>query len=99
MSYTVAIRNNSTGEIRLMLEDLEWDESSRFWWTDGSFGCDCNRHLEFMRAGGPWPEDDPHWNDAEHECGDEAYSVLYVDLPSGERIQIDSTAVPQSERR
>lgn len=52
--YTVSITDTTTGETReRTYDDLgEWDEGSEYWWTDGNFGCDCNRGLEFGRAGG-----------------------------------------------
>ena len=84
MGYKVAIRRNSDGEIRLRDIDFDnWEDSDLYWWTEGNFGCDRNRHLEFERAGGH----DPDWNDG--ECGDSAYSVLYALLPNGDTISID----------
>ncbi len=49
--YTVAIRNNETGEIRMCAQDLERGAGSDFWWTDGNMACDCNRALTFARVG------------------------------------------------
>jgi hypothetical protein len=96
MSYTVAIRKNATGEVRMYQCDFDWDKggghTDLFWWTDGNFGCDCNRHLSWLRAGGPGPPEDPHWNKAEHKCGGTAYSVLYAALPDGSQVEIDSPA-------
>lgn len=89
MSYKVAIRDNATGEVRIGAYDFDWNE---FWWTEGNMSCDCNRRLEFLRAGGPGPAGDPHWNDAEHECGNGAYSVLYAYLPDGKRIALQEPA-------
>lgn len=83
IGYEVAIRKNSTGETRKYQVDLEWHESSLFWWTEGNFGCDCNRGTEFLRAGGE-PTDD-----YEHVCGDTKYSVLWARFPNGEEITID----------
>lgn len=80
--YKATIRNNTTKEIRVHEMDLEWHEASYFWWDEGNFSCDCNREWEFQRAGGEPVSDDP-------ECGDERYSVLYIDLEDGERIVID----------
>lgn len=79
--YHVAIRCNETGEIRMYRYDLEWDDDE-FMWTDGNYGCDCNRHLFFNRAKGIEPED-------ARPCGEERYSVLYAELPNGIRIPID----------
>ena len=79
--YTVAIRKNDTGEIRLFRYDMEWDDTSMYQWTDGNFSCDCNRKQFWYRAIGEEVED--------HECGDTAFSVLYAELPDGTRIEID----------
>lgn len=96
MSYKVAIRDNATGEVRIGAYDFEWFKedggTDDFWWTEGNMSCDCNRHLEFLRAGGPGPADDPHWNNVEHACGDGAYSVLYAELPDGKRIALQERA-------
>lgn len=92
MSYSVFIRCNATGEVRESKQELDWGESTEFWWTDGNMGCDCNRELEFVRAGGPGPSHDPHWNDLQTECGDSRYSALYAILPDGTRVQLDSPA-------
>jgi hypothetical protein len=93
MKYSVLIRNNATGEERTYaMDDVEWDDSSEYWWRGGNFGCDCNRHTSFLRAGGPGPADDPHWNDADHECGETAYSVPYATLADGTRVDIDGVS-------
>lgn len=81
-SYYVAIQNNDTREIRRYRYDMEWDESSAYAWTDGNFGCDCNRALFFARAAG---ENDPE----DRGCGITLYSALYAELSDGRRIQID----------
>lgn len=90
MSYKVAIRKNSTGEVRISSYDFEWYKSAEytdlFWWTEGNYGCDCNRHLEFERATGRVLEDH-EISDA--KCGEDAYTCLWAELPSGERIVID----------
>lgn len=79
MSYIVAIRNNATGEVRhCTMEGLEWHQHSMFWWTEGNFGCDCNRRAT-------WASDDQ----MESCCGQGDFSVLYAELPDGTRISID----------
>lgn len=85
MKYKVAIRKNSTGEIRLYdLGDIPWGESSEFWWTEGNMSCDCNRQWDFERAGG-----DPITEDPDPDCGDIKYSALYAELEDGTRIPLD----------
>jgi hypothetical protein len=83
MSYTIRIRNNATGEIRQSPPyDFEWSE---FWWTEGNMACDCNRHFEWLRAGGPVPTGETH------ECGEGAYTVIDATLSDGSVVQVDST--------
>ncbi len=90
MGYKVAIRNNATGEVRIgVYDELEWHDSSVFFWTEGNFGCDCNRELEFTRAGGPGPADDPYWNGLETECGNGRFSALYAEFADGSRVPLD----------
>lgn len=84
--YLVAIRHNPTGEVRMYRNDMSWegDEDRDHWmWTEGNYGCDCNRHLFFIRAAG-----NDEWED--RECGNTEYSCLYAELPDGRRIVIDS---------
>src|SRR5690606_15034465 len=60
MQYRVCIRNTATGEERI--ESGEWEHEVStilFHWLENNFSCDCNRHLQFLRAGGPGPENDP----------------------------------------
>lgn len=86
MSYRVALRKNSTGEIRMVPIDWDWirdGDDDLYWWTDGNYGCDCNRFLCFERADGT----EPDFKDA--ECGEAAYTALYAELPDGTRVKID----------
>lgn len=96
VQYNVIIRNNETGEER-SFDSGEWDdEGSLYGWAEGNFSCDCNRHLCFLRAGGPGPPDDPHWNAAERACGNRTYTVTHAILEDGSRVEIDSS---ESRRR
>lgn len=86
MPYIVAIRNNETKEVRQYAVEFDWetdDGDDYYLWTDGNYSCDCNRLLFFERAAGNDPDLE------EGKCGDGKYSVLYADLPSGERVPID----------
>lgn len=86
--YNVAIRKNDTGEIRIYRHDISWDEdSSMYEWTDGNYGCDCNRDIFWHWAVGEETE--------ERKCGHTTFSVLYAELPDGTRIDIDES----TERR
>jgi hypothetical protein len=83
MSYKVLIRRNSDRQERWQtMSNLDWDDHSVFWWTEGNFGCDCNRHMQFQRAG-----DEPIETD--HACSESAYSVIKAVLPDGTEIAID----------
>jgi hypothetical protein len=44
VSAMVLIKDMESGEIRPHPIEYEWDE---YQWTDGNFGCDCNRGLFF----------------------------------------------------
>jgi hypothetical protein len=82
MIYEVHIRCVATGEVRVH-EDHDPKNNylyedgggfNPFQWDDGNYGCDCNRHLFFERAGG-----ELEWNETdEHPCGDEAYRVVKI---------------------
>lgn len=56
MSYqlTAAIVNTETGEIRDYRSEFDGEPGGEYWqWTEGSFGCDCNRAIFFAEAGDP----------------------------------------------
>ena len=74
---------NETGEIRIRDMNVDFHDYSLFWLTEGNFGCDCNRHLEFERAG-----NNEVFND-DRPCGSEKYSVLYAEFPDGTKMKID----------
>ncbi len=87
MKYKVTIRKNDTGEVRIKdMKSIEWGDHSVYWWTEGNFGCDCNRDREFKRAGGE--EIDP--DDDSDRCGDTAYTALFAELENGKQVQIDA---------
>jgi hypothetical protein len=81
VDVVAAVRLNATGETRVVPFDLPFDDADpsadpeAFFWSDGNYRCDCNRHLEFMRAGSEYTEADEESDAMEHECGDTAYSV------------------------
>lgn len=78
--YTVAIRNNETREIRMCVQDLDWNDDV-FWWTEGNMSCDCNRALTFARAGNEKCVDD--------SCGETRFTALYAELEGGKRIELN----------
>lgn len=75
--YTVTIRENSTMEVEKIVMQEDWQEGSDYWWSEGNFGCDCNRRILFYRAKGV------PYEDIETQCGDTGYSVLSIVLPDG----------------
>lgn len=84
--YKVHIKKIATGEIRIFTDkDGIWDDTALWIWTEGNYMCDCNRALFFARAGG---EDDTEaWS---QKCGDqEVYSVPFIELEDGSRIEIE----------
>lgn len=107
--YDVMIRDNSTGETRTCpMPELEWHESSMFWWTEGNFACDCNRGLEFARAGGMTEAEidalDEEADGRAFPCGDSRYTAVKAVFGDGREIPIDedhkSSAVTSlSERK
>lgn len=46
-SYSVAIRDNWTKEVREIGIDHPWGPGSKEWWTEGAMACDCGRTLVF----------------------------------------------------
>ena len=78
----VRMRANRSGEVRSIPYDSDWKEGdegdSLYFWTEGNFGCDCNRS-------------DIWYGDLEHDvdCGDEAFSVIDVRLDDGRIVVID----------
>ena len=92
MAYTVHIKEVATGTVRACHMDLEWEDGSEYWWSEGNMSCDCNRALEFDRAGGTpdkvaWEKDRP--------CGDGAYVI--VDL-TGDVWEKDKPYVIEQNR-
>jgi len=83
MSYVVVIQHISTGEERHIEHDGEWDEAADYLWSEGNYGCDCNRAL-FFYSWGPEAKD--------RECGDTEFAIPLVILANGEVIEFE--AVP-----
>jgi len=74
MSYTVYIKQSTTGLVRTRVEADEWDADGPLW-TSGNRACDCARALLFAHAG----------EKVEHICGGKAY-VIRVTSPDGEEL-------------
>lgn len=65
----VTIRDRRTGVERIYRDIWPYDEEGlEFMWSEGNYGCDCNRAIFFARAGGESPPD--HVG-----CSDENFAV------------------------
>ena len=83
--YSVFIRNNKTREIREYKDDWEWDDGLEYLWSEGNYGCDCNRALFFARAiGEVEPQDIP--------CGESLYDIVKIQLKDGRIIYEEGSA-------
>jgi hypothetical protein len=74
MSYTVYIKQSTTGLVRARVETDEWVSDSPLW-TSGNRACDCARALLFAQAG----------ERVERDCGGRAYAIR-VTSPDGEEL-------------
>jgi hypothetical protein len=77
MRVWINIRDNTTGEVRRIPDVQDWDVSDPDWaedylWTDGNYGCDCNRGLFFARAHGD-PTESRTW-----DCGTDRFSIRVI---------------------
>lgn len=80
MAYTVHMRNDATGEIRILSEADDWDELADYMWFDGSRCCDCNRSLCFY---GDEPFDDVY------NCDTNNFTIMRIELPDGTKLDGD----------
>lgn len=76
----ITLRRIADGVERIHVDNVGWQtedadaepaiESAHYWWTEGNGGCDCNRRLFFLRAGGDQiPETD--------ECTHGEYAIVF----------------------
>lgn len=67
MKIDVSITDTVTGEMVVYHDDVDYSsvDDARFFWTEGNFGCDCNRKASFERAKGIETEMEP---DEEYPC-------------------------------
>lgn len=80
-SYDAHITDTTTGETRTYVCEHPWEQHSDFLWSEGNFGCDCNRALFFARAAG---EDD----DIDLPCGETRFRVR-ITGPNGKELYRD----------
>jgi len=74
MSYTVYIKQSTTGLVRARLEADEWVSDIPLW-TSGNRACDCARALLFAQSG----------ERVERACGSRAYAIRVIS-PNGEEL-------------
>jgi hypothetical protein len=90
MIYTATILDTATGE-RRVTKPQEWpdEEGALYWhWTDGNFGCDCNRALEFARAGGATEEQAWAFEKESGACGGKRFRVPHLTV-DGKQLDVD----------
>ena len=80
----ILLRNNRTGETRWYDDEMDWSDGSEFLWTEGNYGCDCNRHLFFERAAGIGDDEGE-----DVDCGEVLYTAVEAVLATGEVIPLD----------
>ena len=79
--YRVLLRRNADGTERWV--DYEYEiEPHDYLWTEGNYGCDCNRHLFFELAGGSEADEDV-------PCGETLYTAVKAVAPDGAEIPLD----------
>lgn len=79
----VTIRREVDG-LERVYRDTAIRDGWEWQWSEGNYGCDCNRHLFFERAGGSDPYADPAY---EGECGESRYAVTkIVEAETGETL-------------
>lgn len=94
MSYIARIRKVATGEERDCQLDIPWYNAggSSWWWSEGNYGCDCNRCLEFERAGGnELIGEVGDYEDAPCPCGHGGYLIVSITLPDGRVVYSEVT--------
>ena len=80
----ILLRNNRTGETRWYDDEMDWSDGSMYLWTEGNYGCDCNRHLFFERAAGIGDDEGEDVG-----CSEVLYTAVEAVLPTGEVIPLD----------
>lgn len=79
------IKNTETGEVRRWPTGETWSATTEYGWTDGNYGCDCNRSVFFAQA----LDADLALADAEvAECGEGVYLVR-LETDDGRELYAD----------
>lgn len=99
MKYYCDIEDTKTGEKRRFVEELPDDkeivEALEYRWSEGNWSCDCNRSMEFARAGGLTEDQVDEFVEAEfgpddsHCVGHGRFRVPHLFLENGKVFTID----------
>lgn len=106
MPYTIDVhlRDTTTGYAAMYHDDFDWEGFEKrledipgdihFQWTEGNFGCDCNRYDFLQRALGSVEES---WDDC--PCGHTRVAIdLMVRHETGEVLMRDNGWVTDADR-
>ena len=89
MTYSVVLECVATGEQRVCPQSpLVWTDADFGWWDVGNMSCDCNRELEFRRAGGD--------SSIDVQCSDGRFRAVRFILADG--TELDGPDAPASPR-
>lgn len=90
----VEIRNNATGEVRRYYDDYfnpDPETGSRYIWTEGNYGCDCNRSLFFARAA---DEEDPE----DLDCEGGVFTAIRAHCDNGTVMELDGEDADHADK-
>lgn len=73
MNYPIDIRRCSDAEVRSIQMEFDDYGLALYMFTDGNYGCDCNRELFWLRGDGQEPEP------CTTTCGEDRYLVRVHD--------------------
>jgi hypothetical protein len=83
MPYTVTLQNRATGEELACSIDMGWQPHSLYWWSQGNYGCDCNRASVWL---GQVKRSLPVTDDGDFcylICAGDNFALLKIELPDG----------------
>ncbi len=78
-TYMAYLRDTVTGDAKAHVFEYPYELDSLIWqWTDGNYGCDCNRSL-FLWEGKTRPDPARPWN-TELQCSGGGKNRISLDL-------------------
>jgi hypothetical protein len=83
--YNVHITDTTTGEAVVYRYHYSWADGSEYLWSEGNYGCDCNRHIFFEEAKSPG-SDAP-----DRECGNGRF-IVQCFADDGTKLYSDDAA-------